>query len=169
MHLTELIKTRRSIRKYAPGTISDGQLSGILECAMYAPTARNQQPWHFLVIMDRASLQKLSTVHPYGRMLANAALAILVCGDKSIEENPGYLIQDCSAATQNILLSAHAMGIGSVWLGLFPREERMDSMRSFFSLPSGIMPMTLVSLGMPAEKPPQPDRFRPERVHYDRW
>src|SRR5210317_273458 len=113
---------RRSIRKYTDQPISGDIVNGLLEAGMHAPTARNLQPWHFVVVDERSMLDNLAVAHPYAKMLKQARLAILVCGDRNIQEMDGYIIQDCSAATQNIMLAAHAYGLGSVWLGMYPRE-----------------------------------------------
>lgn len=112
MDLIEGILTRRSIRKYKQGQVSQNQINTILKAGMYAPSARNQQPWHFIVITDRDILNQIMQVHPYAGMLSEAQLAILVCGDKTLELSKDYWVVDCSAATQNILLAAHGIGLG---------------------------------------------------------
>ena len=121
-NLIELIKTRRSIRKFAGKLLTNKEINLLLEAAMYAPSARNLQPWHFIVVTERTLLDKIMQAHPYAAMLNEAPLAIVVCADENIEKSEGYQAQDCAAATQNILLAAHAMELGSVWLGVFPRE-----------------------------------------------
>jgi nitroreductase len=141
----------------------------LLIAGMYAPSARNQQPWHFLVVRDRSTLERIRSVHPYASMLSGAALAILVCGDETLELSRGYWSVDCAAATQNILLAAHAVGLGAVWLGVYPREERQESIREIFGLPTHIHPFSLVSVGRPAEEKSMPDRVREDRVHWDNW
>ncbi|MDX9694521.1 MAG: nitroreductase family protein [Bacteroidales bacterium] len=127
MEILEGIITRRSIRKYTDKKISDDQVQMLLKAGMYAPSARNQQPWHFLVINDKRTLNQLSEIHPYAKMLTEAQLSILVCGDETLELSTGYWVVDCSVATQNILLAAHGMGLGAVWLGLLhaKRESRL--------------------------------------------
>ncbi len=136
---------------------------------MYAPSARNQQPWHFLVIDERSLLDRIREVHPYASMLSGAALAILVCGDESLELSKGYWSVDCAAATQNILLAAHALGLGAVWLGVYPREERQAGIREIFGFPPEIHPFALISVGYPAEERPHPDRFREDRIRWNSW
>ena len=136
---------------------------------MYAPSARNQQPWHFIVIDQGDLFERIMKVHPYSAMLSEAAVAILVCGDDKLELSKGYWPVDCAAATQNILLSAHSLGLGSVWLGVYPRKERIDGIREIFSLPANIHPFSLVSLGYPAEKKEVPARFNEKRVRWNRW
>jgi len=130
MDLIEGIFTRRSIRKYTNQTITDEQIELLIKAGMYAPSASNQQPWHFIVINKREILNKIRDVHPYAKMLSEAQLAILVCGDHDLELSKGYWVVDCSAATQNILLAAHGMGLGAVWLGVHPREERKQEKNS---------------------------------------
>jgi nitroreductase len=136
---------------------------------MYAPSARDCQPWHFVVITEREILDRLAEIHPYGKMLKQATLAILIAGDKNLEAAEGYINQGCAVATQNILLSAHAKGLGAVWLGVYPRQDRMTGMINFFELPENIIPISLISIGYPNEIRPQPERFKPERIHYEQW
>lgn len=169
MDIIELLLTRRSIRKYTNKDVSDEIIEKLLKAAMYAPSAGNQQPWHFLVLRDRNTFQKITEFHPYAKMLQEASVAILICGDTSLETNKGYWPFDCSAATENVLIAAHGLGLGSVWLGIYPRPNRQDGMRKLFQLPDNIMPFSLISIGYPAEKKKTPLRFKPERIHYDKW
>lgn len=169
MEIIEGIITRRSIRKYTSQKISDEQVQVLLKAGMYAPSARNQQPWHFIVINKREILNKIAGIHPYAKMLTEVRLAILVCGDEALELSSGYWVVDCSAATQNILLAAHGLGLGSVWLGLHPREERKQAVRELFKLPANIQPLSLISIGYPNESKEIPDRFKPERIHFNFW
>ena len=169
MEIQEAILTRRSIRKYTNRKISEDLITAILRAAMYAPSAMNQQPWHFIVVDDSALLKKLSQIHPYGEMLSDASFGILVCGDEKLQLTKDYWPVDCSNATQNLLLSSHGYGLGAVWLGVYPREERMKDMRNVFNLPGHVHPFALISLGYPAEKKPMPSRFDPKRVHKNKW
>jgi len=169
MEIIEGIVTRRSIRKYTSKKVSDDQIQIMLKAGMYAPSASNQQPWHFVVITDRMILNKIAEVHPYAKMLTEAQLAILVCGDEERELSKGYWVVDCSAATQNILLAAHDIGLGAVWLGVHPREERKNEIRKLFDLPQNIQPMSIISIGYPNEEKKIPERFKPERIHYNAW
>ncbi|MCK4806406.1 MAG: nitroreductase family protein [Candidatus Aegiribacteria sp.] len=163
------IRQRRSIRKYENRPIPDNILESLLRSAMQAPSARNMQPWEFVVVKDRDILRRIPDYHPYSSMVPGAGAAILVCGNAELQDEPGYIIQDCSAAVQNLLLEAVNQGLGAVWLGIFPRKERMEGMTELFSLPGNIIPVALVSVGYPAEKPGIEDRFAPEKVHYNRW
>jgi len=169
MDLIDGIFSRRSIRKYKNGELSKDQIDTILKAGMYAPSARNQQPWHFIVVSDKKILLQIKEVHPYASMLEHAQIAILVCGDETLELSEGYWVVDCSAATQNILLAAHGLGLGAVWLGLHPREERKNDVRAIFDLPSNIQPLSLISIGISDEQKDDPKRFKPERIHYNIW
>jgi nitroreductase len=169
METIEAILTRRSIRKYKPDPVPDEVVKELLEAAMSAPSAGNQQPWHFIVIHDRAILDAIPTFHPYSQMLKEAPLGIVVCGDLEKQIHDGYWVQDCSAATENLLLAAHAKGLGAVWLGVYPREPRVIGVKEILKLPDYIIPLCIISLGLPAEEKPPAKRFIPERIHYDRW
>jgi len=169
MDFQELILTRRSIRKFTDKKVSNEQINIMLQAAMYAPSARNEQPWHFIVIDNKDILLKIVRIHPYAMMLNEAPLAILVCADERLEKSSGYWSTDCAAATQNILLSAHAMGLGSVWLGVYPREERMRDLSELFVLPENIFPFSIVAIGYPNENKEHPQRFNSERIHYNNW
>ena len=169
MDTIECILTRRSIRKYLDATVSDEVVKLLLQAAMAAPSSANEQPWQFVVIRDRQLLNIVSTIHTYSYMLSQAAVAILVCEDPTFELNIGRGPLDCSAATVNILLSAHSLGLGAVWVGIYPVEVRISRIREMLGIPSHVIPISLVSLGYPGEKLLGEDRFKQERVHYDRW
>jgi nitroreductase len=169
METIEAIHTRRSIREYQDKPIPDQLVTAMLKAAMASPSARNQQPWQFIVIEDPKLREKIPSICPYAQMIVNAPLAILVCGDLKIETAQGYWVIDCAAATQNLLLAAHALGLGAVWTGVYPREERMDGLTELFALPEYILPHSLVVIGYPAQYPDRPDRFKPERIHINCW
>ena len=169
MDAIEAIMTRRSIRKYTDRGIPGEIVEKLLRAGMAAPSAGNQQPWHFVIIDDRKVLDQIPTFHRYSKMLLEAPLAILVCGDLSRELHEGYWIQDCSAATENILLAAHALGLGAVWLGIHPREERKKGIIELMNLPDSIQPLSLISIGYPAERKPPSDRYLQDRVHKNQW
>ena len=169
METLKTIFTRRSIRHFTNKPIGRNLVGDILKAAMYAPSARNYQPWHFIVVDEKSTLLKIPGVHPYAEMCKEAALAILVCGDTIIEQTTEYITLDCAAASQNILLAAHSLGLGSVWLGVYPKEERMKGMIDLFGLPENIIPISLIVLGYPAEHREVDDRFIPSRVHYNGW
>lgn len=169
MDLWEAILTRRSIRKFTSQLVSHYLIEKILRAGMQAPSARNKQPWHFIVIQNREMLDKISVVHPYAYMLKEAPLGIVICGDSNIEITIEYIVQDCSAATQNMLLAAHNFGLGAVWLGIYPREPRIKALRKLLSIPENIIPVSMIAVGYPAEKKEPENRFNPERVHYEKW
>lgn len=169
MNTIKAILSRRSIRKFTPDPVPDEYMKTLLKAAMYAPSARNTQPWFFVVTTQRDRLNALAKLHPYAKMLNTATLAILVCGNLQIEPSEIYLIQNCSAATQNILLAANELELGSVWLGIQPRKERIEKMSEFFHLPNYIIPISLIGIGYPDERKELPDRFIPERISYEKF
>lgn len=169
MEIFEAIFTRRSIRKYKKGTIPDNTIQDLLRAAMAAPSAGNRQPWHFVIVDDRKLLDRIPTFHPHAEMVREAALGILVCGDEKKELRKGYFPLDCSAAVQNLLLAAHAKGLGAVWIGIYPREDRIQEMRKLLKIPEGIVPFALISIGWPAEPSPAVDRFDESRIHKNGW
>ena len=168
MDAMEAILTRRSIREYTKRLVTDEVLKELLEAAMCAPSAGNRQPWCFVIISDREILNEIPKYHTYSQMLKEAQVAILVCCDQDLQLG-GYGVQDCSAATQNILLAAHAKGLGAVWLGVYPTEPRVTDIKKLLNLPEHIIPISLISIGYPAEQKPRPDRYRADRVHYNQW
>jgi nitroreductase len=169
METLKAILTRRSIRKYINKKIPGEYYEILLKAAMHAPSGRNRQPWHFIIINNREILKKLADVNPSWNMLEEAASAIVVCGDKNLEDSESFILQDCSAATQNLLLAAHELGLGSVWLGVHPREERLKPLVEILHIPGHILPVSMVSIGKPDELRDQPDRYNVERIHLDRW
>jgi len=169
MEAIEAIHTRRSIRKYTSQAVPDSLINDLLKAAMYAPSAGNAQPWHFVVIRERQILDAIAEFHPHGKMMKDATVAIVVCGDTTVEKYRGRWVLDCSAATQNILLAAHANGLGAVWVGLHPELARIENMRKLLRLPEHIVPLSLIPMGYPAEHPTTVDRFNPSRIHYDHW
>lgn len=169
MDAFENILTRRSIRKYKKKPISKGIVQDLLKAACSAPSAGNQQPWHFIIIDDRNILNVIHTFHPSGKMLIDADKAILICGDTYLEKFKGYWMIDCAAAAENMLLAAHAVGLGACWLGIYPREARMTGMKKLVHLPTHIIPFALISLGYPAEEKPPEERLSDSRIHYNKW
>jgi nitroreductase len=169
MDTIEAIHTRRSIRKYTNQPVSDDIIRELLAAAMMAPSSGNAQPWHFLVIKERKILDAIAAFHQHGKMLKHAPLAILICGDPTLEKYKDRWMLDCSAATQNLLLAAHAIGLGAVWVGIYPEVNRIEPMQKLLTLPEHIIPFSLISIGYPAEQKPTPERFKAERIHYDRW
>lgn len=169
METIQAIMTRRSIRKYTTQSVSAEVMDQLLKAAMQAPSARNTQPWHFIIIDNKALLHEVPKFHPYSDMLRQAAAVIVVCGDLTLEKDLDYLNQNCSAATENLLLAAHASGLGAVWLGLFPRDKRVEGIRHLLKLPQYIIPISMIALGYPAEEKQAVDRFNLRRVHFNGW
>ena len=169
MNTLEAIRTRRSVRSFAADPVPKEAIEEILRAAMSAPSAGNEQPWQFLVIDDRKKLDSITTANPNAKMCKEAQAAILVCGDTTKEKYPGFWVQDCAAATQNILLAAHAQGLGSVWTGVYPIMERVQGFKELMALPGNIVPFSLVMLGYPSRVPAQVDRFQRDRVHNNSW
>ncbi len=147
----------------------DGLLDRIVRAGCAAPSAGNEQPWHFLVIRERKTLVALSESHPYADMLREAPLAILVCADMELVKHKDYWPQDCAAAVQNMLLAAHGAGLGSVWVGVYPREARVAEVRRVITLPDSILPFALLPIGLPAEEKPPNDRYDRRRIHQEHW
>jgi nitroreductase len=169
MDIFEAIHTRRSIRQFTGGEVGDDAVRKILSAAMCAPSAGNAQPWQFVLIRERALLYRIPELHPHAQMARQASLGILVCGDLRLEKYQGFWVQDCSAATQNLLLAAHGAGLGAVWTGVYPDACRVASFRQFFSLPDEVVPFAFIPMGPPAQQLARKDIFLPERVHLNSW
>jgi len=169
MDAIDAILTRRSVRRFLPDPVPDDQVKLLLRAAMQAPSAVNEQPWQFVVINDRALLAEVATFHSSVQVLHEAPMGILICGDKRLEKRQNCWVQDCSAATENMLLAAHALGLGAVWLGIYHLEARIEGARKVFNLPAEIIPLVLIALGLPGETPPPEDRYIEERVHHNLW
>ena len=163
----DIILSRRSIRRYTDEDVSNADMVRLLEAGMAAPSANNRQPWHFVVVREEERLKKLSEAHPYGKMLAEAGAAIAVCGDMNVA--PDYWIQDCSAATENILIAVAALGLGAVWLGCHPRPERVAAIRKILDIPEHLGVLSLISIGHPAEEKEPRTQYDEARVHKETW
>ena len=171
----ECILTRTSVRQYAPDrTVSRDTVETLLRAAMSAPTAVNKQPWTFIAIDSREALDSLAAVLPYARMLTKAPLAIVTCGDMSKfidseDAGHGFWIQDVSAATENLLLAAHALGLGAVWTGVYPDTDRVKAVQQRLGLPDTIIPLAVVPIGYPAAPQTPKDKWNPDNIHFNRW
>lgn len=162
------IHNRRSIRKYQDKKVSDKLVQKILAAGMTAPSACNTQPWEFIVISDKTLLEECAKIHIHAQMTKDAALAILICGDLD-REHKGFWVQDCAAATQNILLAVHDLGLGAVWTGILPQGERAQKFQELFNLPKNIAPFALIPIGYPAQESGKEDRSNPQRIHLNQW
>jgi len=169
MDVLTAIMTRRSIRSFDERPISEELREKLLRAAMAAPSARNAQPWQFIVIDHRATLMEIAARFPNAQPARTAPLGILVCGDLSLELSKGYWVIDCAAAAQNILLAAHGLGLGALWTGVYPRDNRVEGLRDMFQIPEHVVPHSLILVGYPAESPEPVDRFDVKRIHHNRW
>ncbi len=166
MGALDAIMTRTSVRKYKDQPVKPCCVEKMLRAAMAAPSAVNKQPWHFVVVTDRQLISQLS------RQAGQSPLLIVVCGDlsKAMQgKGQEYWIQDCSAATENLLLAAHAMGLGAVWTGQWPMDDRYKETQRLLSLPENIVPLATVVIGYPDEQPEPKDKWKPENVSYNKY
>ncbi len=169
MDVTKAILSRRSIRKYTEEPVSGDDIEALLTAAMHAPSAVNEQPWHFVIIQDRKTLEAVSRLSATAPMVKYAPLAIAVCADRNLEKFPGLWALDCSAATENILLAATARGLGAVWTAVYPFEERVNGIKELLNLPANVIPLCIIPVGRPAETPAPVDRFNPSCIHHETW
>ncbi len=162
---------RRSVRKYTDAPVSPEQITAALQVAMAAPSAMHTDPWRFIVLTEQADRDALADHLPYGQMLRTAQVGIIVCGDlQAAHRNElSYLLQDVSASIENLLLALHAQGLGAVWLGIHPNEDRIQGVTERFGLPEGILPISAIAIGHPAETPPARTRYDESKVHVGRW
>jgi nitroreductase len=166
-----LIFGRRSIRAYTAAPVSEAAVQKLLEAAMAAPSAAAKDPWRFVVIRDRKMLSEIAAALPNGQMIATAGLGIAVCGELAAahDQQLSYLLQDCSAAIENLLLCAHILGLGACWLGVHPREQRINALRQILALPPSIIPVSCVAIGGPAETKEPRTRFNRDYVRFEKW
>lgn len=166
----DCILTRTSVRQFTAAPISEAQIDTLLRAAMAAPSAVNKQPWEFVVITDRATLDTIGSRFPNTRISSNVQVAFALCGNlhNALESHPDYWIHDVSACAENLLLAAHSMGLGAVWCGIYP-TDRVAGVQEILHLPDYILPLCIIPVGHPAESPAPKDKWNPERVHYNRW
>ncbi len=169
MTAMDAIFTRRSVRSYTDELVSQEQIDKLLRAAMQAPSAGNNQPWEFLVVTDKAKLVEITKVKKAVAMAKNAPLAILTCFNKDYEKLKGFAVQSVCCASQNILLTAHALGLGAVWTSVYPNEDFVKGYRKVFNLPDNIIPVAFIVIGHPKKQPEPKDYFKPERVHTNVW
>jgi nitroreductase len=169
METMQAIFSRRSIRKFTGQYVPDEAINDILKAAMYAPSANNQMPWHFIVIRDRKILDSIPNVHEYSHMCKEVNAAIVVCADLDLEKNNGCWVQDCAAAAQNILIAATDKKLGSVWLGVYPQEERVKGLKDLLKMPENTVPFCIIPIGFPSEIKVLPERFNRTKIHNDKW
>ena len=169
MDTIEALYTRRSIRKYKNEPVPLEIIEEAIKTAMYAPSARNQQPWEFIIVDKREFLDDVPTFSPHASMSRGAPAGVLVCFNKEYETAEGFFQQDLGAATQNLLLTLHANGLGAVWTGVYPREDRTEGFKKMFNLPKNVIPYAFVIIGYPEKNSETVDRFKKERIHYNAW
>lgn len=162
--MLDLIKKRRSVRRYTDDPVSGEDVRTLLEAAMAAPSANNAQPWEFIVVEDEALRQQLAETHPWSGMCADAPVVFVICGH---EERSAHWVEDTSAATENLLLAAAGLDLGAVWIGIYPRSGREEHVREALDLPSDLRVLCLVSMGHPAESKPPHTKYDDSKVHYD--
>lgn len=167
------IYTRSSVRSYRQDTpVSEEDITAMLRAAMCAPSAGNKQPWAFVVVKERATIDALADVLDYGKFLKKSPLVIVLCGDitKTIPgEGKEFWVQDVSAATENMLLAAHCLGLGAVWLGIYPMSDRTAALAKILGLPENIIPMSVVSAGHPKKDPNIKDKWDETKIHREKW
>ena len=167
----ECLFSRRSIRAYQSKDVGDDLVRDILKAAMAAPSAVAKDPWNFVVIRNHDMLTKIADVLPNGKMLADAPLGIVVCGDldRAHDRQLSYLLQDCSASIENLLLAVNILGLGACWLGVHPREKRMTHIRTLLNIPDEVIPIAVIAIGWPAKSKEPRTRYRDDAVHDETW
>nr|MBF0222063.1 nitroreductase family protein [Desulfobulbaceae bacterium] len=167
----EAIFSRRSVRKYQDKAVPDEMITDLLEAAMAAPSAVAKDPWHFVVVKKKETLNAIADVLPSAQMLRQATAAVIACGDinKANIQAESYLLQDVSAAVENILIAANILGLGTCWLGIHPRQDRLAGINNIFNFPDTVIPMCGIAIGWPAEQPKPRTRYNRERVHLEKW
>lgn len=162
----ENIMARKSVRKYLEKKVEDEKVSTLLKAGMAAPTGKDTRPWEFVVVTDRVILDSLAANLPYAKMLKEAPLAIIVCGDTT---KSSYWYIDCSAATENILLAAEALGLGAVWTAAYPYEDRMNVVAQNTGLPEHIRPLCVIPVGYPAMPHSPKNKYDESKIHQNKW
>lgn len=169
MDVMEAIMTRRSIRKYTGEAISEENLEKVLKAGFQAPSAHNFEPREYVVVRDKEVIEKIVEFHKYTKMLPKAGCGIIVCGDKEKQKETGFLVEDCSAAIQNMLLAAHGLGLGAVWCGIYSVEKLTKGMTDLLELPDHIIPVGMVVLGEKDEEKKAADRYEESKIHINKW
>lgn len=163
---------RTSVRKYSDREVAPDVRDALLRAAMSAPSGVNRQPWEFIVVDDHELLARLGTSLPYAAMASRAPMAIVVCGneDRFLDGDDSTLwVQDLSAASENILLASHALGLGGVWTCVYPHPDRMKTVSEILSIPDDILPFSLIPVGYPLVTPVPKDKWHPGRIHYNKY
>lgn len=169
----ENIMTRASVREYIDSLVPDSVVVKILRAGMAAPTAANRQPWHFYVIENQTVKDSIASAFKYAKMVSGSAFDVVVCGNTNLMftgDTParGNWVLDCSAATENMLLAAHALGVGAVWCGMYPEDDRVADLKRILSLPDTLVPLNVVSFGYPKNPVVPKDKWDATKVDYIR-
>ena len=166
-----VILNRRSVRDFTDAVVDEETLDQLVRAGMSAPTAKNMQPWAFVVVRQRETLDRLGEGLPFGKMLGKANAAIVVCVTPELANNGSaeLAVVDGTCASENILLAAAALGLGGVWVAAYPYEDRMSNVRAVLQIPDSVIPLCVIPLGYPTISKPPIDKYKPDKVHYDRW
>lgn len=167
-----IIHSRKSVRSFTGQKADRETLEVLIRAGMAAPSARDFRPWFFIAVTDDAVLQELADGLPHAKMLPSAGAAIVVCGDMKIAHSgahPELWVQDCSAATENILLATESMGLGAVWTACYPYDERAGQAIAVLGLPPHIVPLNVIAVGYPSGKDHPKDKFDPSRIRWEKW
>ncbi len=168
--LSEIYK-RRSVRAYQPKEVPEALVRDLLQAGMAAPSAVVKDPWRFVVVTRQDLLERIAAYLPNGKMLARAAVGLVVCGsiEDAHDRQESYMLQDCSAAIENVLVAASMLGLGACWLGVHPRQERIDGIRAVLKVPAGIIPLAVIAVGWPAEEKAPRTRYDESKVIWESW
>ncbi len=170
LSISDAILNRRSVRKYKDIPVSDDLLLELVKAAAAAPSASNKQPWEFILVSEKPTMDKLRTLHRYTNY--NAPAAVIVCGNSKrfySGQNESFWVQDCSAAIENIMLAALGFELGTCWLGVYPADANIAKAREILAIPDGIIPLGVVYVGYPAETPAPRTQYSPELVHWQKY
>lgn len=165
----DTIYDRRSIRKYTCKEVNPDLVDEVIRAGMYAPSASNKQPYHFMVFNDKEKIAQVKALHPYAKTLETAPVCIMVCGDTQQEMADGFYVCDCSAVCENMLLAAKSLGLDTCWMGIYPWQDLTKNMSKFFDLPENVVPFALIALGYGAEQKERPRRYDSSKIHYNQW
>ncbi len=168
----ECIMTRASVRSYTDRQVDDSTINKILRAGMAAPTAANQQPWQFVVVTDQNLKDSITSAFEYTKMVEHCSFAVVVCGDmdnlfQGDIPDGGFWVEDCSAASENMLLAAHALGVGGVWCGIYPLKDRESRLRQILNLPATLTPLNVMAFGYPSAPVAPKDKWAPAKIHYN--
>lgn len=165
------ILQRKSVRRYQDVAVENEKVELLLRAAMAAPSSKNRQPWQFVAIRNKETLEELSRLLPYAKMVKDAPLAIAICGDlsKTKEEEKNKWVVDCSAATENLLIAVESLGLGAVWTGVYPDEDRVEHVSTLLNLPSHVIPLNIIPIGYPEGEALPRDKYNPECIHWEKW